>query len=633
MCSNWAKVNDGTNHTMTITLSIPYPIALRTIPEYPGRKLGIHFDSGDCITVYSQYRKFYYLHGDGNKYEIRFYQLVDGLGWIHDFDLKTPKRRTIEQIELNQDFDGSDVLLLTNVTNNSIPLRRFPEYPGINLNISLEPDECVYVSSEFRKVYFIHTDQKRYCMRFYRLMDGSGWICDFNHINPLQRSLSQEFMELPLLHLRSIAKNNGLEEICHNKTNHVISFKSTRERYNVYYKTCTVSILWFHPRLGRTYQFFHKQSLDDIRHIFSGSEQYDINMNTHNQRDEEGTEEQALRYQIALLTEEMNRMEREKNNLLGHLHFFEKRFKGKIQDQNNDQHHLHYHHSLNSESNLFLSSRPDYEFIEGSDLQQLISDNSNNKQITPPSTPTTSRSSTPIRAKKIISSPIKIPRKVMSDSSSQQTLSDSKENNLLAIKGDKVRCNMPDNHTDFITHNWSSQVNSIAIGGDCIIFIYDDCTWASTNGLPPLLVKRLHTRPTHLSPPAYVAAGSMNRSYILFTDGTSEWHASEGFENCMRSKRSKVQRVAFGRHWNSYLILFEDGTISYNNIPTELENTLPHKLLQEVNLGPNGEWFISTQDGSIFWMATSCQKIVEDLETKITDMIFGPNGTFIIRYR
>mmetsp|Transcript_21573 Transcript_21573/g.22321 ORF Transcript_21573/g.22321 Transcript_21573/m.22321 type:complete len:193 (-) Transcript_21573:28-606(-) len=192
---------------------------------------------------------------------------------------------------------------------------------------------------------------------------------------------------------------------------------------------------------------------------------------------------------------------------------------------------------------------------------------------------------------------------------------------------------MPNNHTEFITHNWSSQVNSIAIGGDCVIFIYNDCTWSSTNGLPPLLVKKLHTRPTHLSPPSYVAAGSMNRCYISFTDGTCEWHASEGFENTIKNRRSKVQRVAFGRHWNSFFILFEDSTISYNNIPTELENLLTNKLIKDVYLGPNGEWFISTVDGTIFWMSTSCQKTVEDLETRITDMIFGPNGTFIVRYR
>jgi hypothetical protein len=203
-------------------------------------------------------------------------------------------------------------------------------------------------------------------------------------------------------------------------------------------------------------------------------------------------------------------------------------------------------------------------------------------------------------------------------------------------KGENIRSNMPENLTQFILQNWNCQVKVIAITGECVIFIYHDSTWSSTPGLPPLLLKRLQTRPTHLPLPSYVAAGSMSRCYISFDDGSAEWNASEGFQRTLeKQSEKKVQRVAFGRHWNSFFILFDDGTYHYQNIPVELQNLLQKSenlnKIQEIYLGPEGEWFISGQNMSQAYRAASCNEVAKELEG-ISDIIFGSHGTYLIRY-
>jgi hypothetical protein len=576
---------------VAISLSITYPIALRALPEYPGRKLGIHFESGDSVTVFSQFRKCYYLHADGNRYEIRFYELVDGIGWIHDFDVKLPKQRTIV-INDSTEIEAAepDSVLMSNSSSHPISISSFPEYPENQTALSFNPGEYAYVNSEFRKVYFVHSDGNRYCIHFYKLLDHSGWIHDFNPTAPLRRNLSQDILELPLSQLRSLAQLSELEEISHNKVTHVISFKSDQIRHNVYYKTGTVTTIWIHPRLGKLYHFRHKQSLEDIRHIFGASDRSELNTSALDYTDDDA-EEFATRNQIARLTEEANRIEREKVTLLTNLELFDQ--------------------------------------IRDGELKRAQWKEANEGKCSPRSEDT--------RRGRLFSGDAPLIARSLTSSPGKPLSSPMLPHQQRPPKGGNVRCNFPDPQSDFVAQNWCANVSSLAIGGESIVFIYDDYSWSSTNGLPPLLLKRLHTRPTHLSPPAYVAAGSMNRCFLTFSDGSSEWNASEGFHRCIHEQKgSSVARVAFGRHWNSFVILFNNGTFHYNNIPTELEAQLRRKEdgpLAEIYLGPNGEWFLAREDGKVSWMARSCEIVAKELGLNITDMLFGSNGTFIIRYR
>jgi hypothetical protein len=600
---------------VTILLS-SYPIALRALPEYPGRKLGIHFESGDSVTVFSQYRKCYYLHGDGNRYEIRFYELVDGIGWIHDFDVKSPKQRTI-LIKDSSEIEAAepDSVLMSNISSHPIFISSFPEYPGDQTMLSFEPGECAYVNSEFRKVYFVHSDGQRYCIRFYRLFDHSGWIHDFNPTFPLRRNLSQEILELPICQLRSLAQLSELREISHSQVDHLISFKSNQLRHNVYYKTGTVATISMHPRLGKTYHFRHKQSLEEIRQIFAGTDYSELNSSLLDYTDDDG-EEFATRNQIARLTEEANRIEREKATLLTNLELFDQIRDGELKRSR--------WRETNDPKPSERNERSKHSDSETEDRGRSL--------FGGPPVIARSLTSSPIRSGKSLPNQVPAPRQ---DQTLDQSFTRLRQPHR-SLKGGNIRCNFPEPQSDFITQNWCANVSSLAIGGQSIVFIYDDYSWSSTNGLPPLLLKRLQTRPTHLSPPAYVAAGSMNRCFLSFSDGSSEWNASEGFHRCIQEQNGSVTRVAFGRHWNSFVILFDNGTFRSNNIPTELEVQLSKREeshATEVYLGPNGEWFLAREDGKVSWMAKSCESVAKELGSSITDMIFGSSGTFIIRYR
>lgn len=568
---------------ITISLSTSYPIALRALPEYPGRKLGIHFESGDSLTVFTQYRKCHHVHSDGVRYEIRFYELADGLGWIHDFDIKMPHQRTIifSSSELEEDTDD---VLVSNISTDPVFLYPMPEYPSDHLSVSLDPGECAYVSSEFRKVFYIHSDLVRYCIRFYRLLDHSGWIHDFNPQYPLQRSLSQSSLEIPLAALRTLASQFGFIEIYFDRCFHLISFKLEQYRFNIYYKTGSVIMIWTHPNGGNLFRIQQKQSLDDIRKLFLTPES--IHFNLSSPVDEEISEEVALRSHITRLKEEQASLERQISILTSSIESFEKIRAGE-----------------RKRSTLY----PDALSIQ-SHQEQLVS-------------------STPILQNNL------------SMKFSLNTLPKGEKNldSVERLRGGNVRCNVPDYHAEFITQNWSSKVRTVALGGDGIVLLYDDFSWSCTGGLPPLLQKALATRPTHLPPPTYVSCGSMDRCFILFCDGTAEWNGPEIFCKSLNTHTHLTpSRVAFGRHWNSFVIVFDNGDVHFNNIPSDLERQLRKKEkldLAEIYLGPSGEWFFAREDGSTSWMAKSCESATKDLDSRITDVIFGSFGTYIVRYR
>lgn len=532
---------------ITLVLSAPYPIALRALPEYPGRKLGIHFESGDSLTVFSQFRKCHYVHSDGVRYEIRFYELIDGLGWIHDFDVKMPQQRTVI-FGSDSHFDDDTNVLISNISHDPAYVFPFPEFPSSHLQVALDPGESAIVSSEFRKVFYIHSDLVRYCIRFYRLLDNSGWIHDFNPNHPLQRNLFCELLELSLCVLRSLALQCGLVEVSFDRRYQMISFKSDQHRYNIYYKTGTVVIILGFPRQKHRYRIMQKQSLDDIRSLFLDPE----GCRFSHTFDEDCDEESALRNQIGRLREEQANIEKEISELTRSVELYDKILAGERKRRN------------------------------------------------------------------VSTSPIRF-------------LTKNSQSN--GDRGGNIRCNLSDEQAEFVTQNWSSQVSTIALGGEGIIFLYDDMSWSSTNGLPPLIHRVLSIRPIHLPPPTYVSCGSMNRCYILFEDGSSEWNGSENFSKCVRNR--KIKRVAFGRQWNSFVVVFENGDIEFENIPSDLEMHIrrkEHNDIAEIYLGPSGEWFLSRSGGSISWMAKSCESNTRDLQMKITDILFGAFGTYIIRY-
>ena len=83
------------------------------------------------------------------------------------------------------------------------------------------------------------------------------------------------------------------------------------------------------------------------------------------------------------------------------------------------------------------------------------------------------------------------------------------------------------------------------------------------------LKQKLAGRPKPLPPPEYdVAIGSQDRYYVRFTDGSSQWVGNETMTNMLRdTNRRRVKSIAFGEHWESNFIVYDDGYWQQQNIP------------------------------------------------------------------
>jgi hypothetical protein len=113
------------------------------------------------------------------------------------------------------------------------------------------------------------------------------------------------------------------------------------------------------------------------------------------------------------------------------------------------------------------------------------------------------------------------------------------------------------------------------------------------------------------------AVGSEGRFYIKLSNGKTYHHASEAFaedivpifvsqdENDESAARIEYcsKFVAFGPTWESYLITYENGMSSWQNIPKTLHNALIRKekknaFINELAIVPDWGWFAQFSDFS-----------------------------------
>jgi len=179
------------------------------------------------------------------------------------------------------------------------------------------------------------------------------------------------------------------------------------------------------------------------------------------------------------------------------------------------------------------------------------------------------------------------------------------------------------------------------LGDEASLLLYEDGDQTWTSGLPTFLYNKLNGRQKSLPPPEYVSMGSHDRYYVRFQDGKSEWVGCEHMTRQLKNTDATPRAVSFGKSGrDSYFILFEDGDYSYQNIPGALVDFIEdHKdsKLEKVALGPNGEWFVET-DNARGWgsLSTRCRKHVgnyENLEDVfVTDIVFGRGGQYIFKW-
>ena len=71
------------------------------MPQYPGVPNGAVFRHGDVAIADANFHEFE--HGP---FPIRFYSLIDGSGWLHDFDSDRPGGRTVKAVPFQEEEEA-----------------------------------------------------------------------------------------------------------------------------------------------------------------------------------------------------------------------------------------------------------------------------------------------------------------------------------------------------------------------------------------------------------------------------------------------------------------------------------------------------------------------------------------------
>lgn len=192
---------------------------------------------------------------------------------------------------------------------------------------------------------------------------------------------------------------------------------------------------------------------------------------------------------------------------------------------------------------------------------------------------------------------------------------------------------------DFKT-NFTSYTSCVALEESGWICLDDNGGWVY-RGISNKLYTKLQSRASSHPSPDYVALGSNGRYYIRFANGKSEWMGPAGDLSDVLKGGREVASVAFGKDWEDYFVVFEDGGYQSYGAPYGLAEKLKARGkrgdLEKVTLGPDGEWSLWAKNGRAWWggMDTDTLNKISNLQKEgnnITDLKFGDNGRYFIRY-
>lgn len=192
-------------------------------------------------------------------------------------------------------------------------------------------------------------------------------------------------------------------------------------------------------------------------------------------------------------------------------------------------------------------------------------------------------------------------------------------------------------------------VTCVATNGKGAVFLYGNGGVAFTPNIPKQLHHKLkqlkHGRASSSTSvtntrPSYVAIGTRDRYYVAFHDGTADWKGPKALDKCLK-RESTPRSVAFGDKYDSFFVVFDDGTWECNDAPEELMDKLADREdrpdLVCVTLGPEGEWFLRCRNGRMWWGGIS-----EELDYMIQSLLesdrylnfldFGDISSYFLSY-
>ncbi len=193
-------------------------------------------------------------------------------------------------------------------------------------------------------------------------------------------------------------------------------------------------------------------------------------------------------------------------------------------------------------------------------------------------------------------------------------------------------------HRESVDRNFDSRTTCISTDGTATIMLHEGGSWSYSSAIPKLLHNKLNGRQRTLPEPRYVAIGTEDRYFISFVDGKSEWVGPDSMTRCLNASTRRVKTVAFGRNFESFFIVFEDGGWHYDDVPDGLIKQIEARQrkadLECVSLGPGGEWFLHAANGRAWWggMASEDLEDVAKVKDSLMYLDFGVEQCWLCRY-
>ena len=397
----------------------------------------------------------------------------------------------------------------------------------------------------------------------------------------------------------------------------VVSFISPVEnRIDVYYTTCTLVLICNHPickeRKARIFKM--ECTLDDLDEFlssdkeptsllakvaFGGVPQHD-NFTTI---DDAPSEEQALKKQMNIIHHEIKMLNREHDTLQQNFLFHEKRAKKareekerfliyinrQLREQKNVEEDEYYNKRLNDEIEQSLAANMPCCFGEGqcwSKISQFFSKKKNlNKE----------------KVQDIINQRLK------NEAIDKVFFKHQKEGGWLEFgKGHGLMFNS-------CVENMSPKLIQTMIDQK-----------KKRNAF------ELQEDPVEIN---YVAIGPLGQYYVEFSDHSSSFSGPTDLNDILLTtcgpNMKKVKCIAFGATWDTFFVVFKDGSWSYGgNVPDELISKIRINIkfrpeLKNVALGPNGEWFLETTTGHFWWFGVKSKCLEVNGKKKMEEKLMG----------
>jgi len=154
----------------------------------------------------------------------------------------------------------------------------------------------------------------------------------------------------------------------------------------------------------------------------------------------------------------------------------------------------------------------------------------------------------------------------------------------------------------------NDRITCAATDGPSSVFLLKSGRWRATDNIPKAVFLKLKEHES-ATKPKYVSLGTRKRYFLSFANGKQFWEGPKTMDVLFFKK--SVRCVAFGRAIDDVFVVYQDSTWKRGGkMPEGLEQLLKEEKnisdnLDCVTMGANGEYFVKSKDGQMFWGGVS----------------------------